>query len=106
MSDSTVLPPGTLAVTVTVRPAIPSPIKSWSPAVPLSASTDRSTVFESTMVSDAPLTVNPGAAPLMFKASVSDTTLSVLTVKVNVPDPDPAPAAIVTSKDSSPAGIE
>ena len=58
------------------------------------------------IVKDAPFTVNPEAEPPTDRTSASDITVSVLAVNVNVPDPDDAPAAIVTSNDSWPAGIE
>ena len=62
-----------------------------------SASTDRPMLPEPVIVNEAELTVNPEAEPPTDNASASPTTLSVLVVRVNVPDPDDAPAAIVTS---------
>ena len=100
MSVSAVPPPDTAAVTVTVRLDTPSAIEVWAPSVPLSASTDRSTVPESSIVNDAPLTVKPEAVPPTARASASDTTASVLVVSVKVPDFDPVPAAIVISNES------
>ena len=64
-----------------------------------SASTDRSMVPTPPMSSEAGLTVNPEAEPVIDNASASAATLSVLVVSVNVPDPDDAPAAIVTSNE-------
>ena len=58
------------------------------------------------MVNFASSTVKPEAEPVIDNTSVSAATLSVLVVKVNVPDPEEEPAAIVTSNDSSPEGIE
>ena len=49
--------------------------------------------------------MKPAAAPVIDRASASAVTLSVLVVNVKVPDPDDDPAAIVTSNDSSPAGM-
>ena len=100
VSDSTVPPPDTEAVTVTCRADTPSPIEVCAPFASGSASTDRSIVPESVIVNDAPLTVNPGAAPPTASASVSATTESVLVVSGNAPDFDPVPAAITTSKES------
>ena len=106
VSASTVPPPATVAVTVTVRSSTPSAIEVWTPEVPPSASTDRSTVLESTMVSVAALTVKPEAEPVIDNASSSATLVSVLAVRVNVPDADDPSAAMVTSKASWPEGIE
>ena len=59
-----------------------------------------------TISSEAELTVKPEAEPVIDNASASAAALSVLVVSVNVPDPDDAPAAIVTSNESWPDGIE
>ena len=58
------------------------------------------------IVSFAPLTVKPAAAPPTARASVSAATASALVVRGKVPDLDPVPAAITTSNESWPDGIE
>ena len=65
-------------------------------------------VSPSMMVRDAGFTSTPGAEtdPVIFSASVSPAASSSVVDKVKVPDPEEPPAAIVTSKVSSPVGIE
>ena len=63
-------------------------------------------MFESTIVNEAPLTVNPEAVPLIDRASVSAFTVSAAVDSVKAPDPEADPAVIVTTNDSSPGGIE
>ena len=110
VSDSTVSEPATVAVTFTERFDTPSAIEVWAPWAPPSASTDKPTaaVSESLRVSGAELTVSPAVVvePAIDKASASATTLSSTVVRVKVPDPDDPPAAIVTSNESWPDGIE
>ena len=62
-----------------------------------SASTERSMVPTPPISSEAELTVNPEAEPVIDKASCSAAALSELVVSVKVPDFDPVPAAITTS---------
>ena len=108
VSDSTAAPPETAAVTVTDRLETPSAIEVCAPRVPPSASTDKSTAPESVIVREAELIVTPEAVvePVIDSASDSAVTRSVLVVIVNVPEPLEEPESIVTSNDSSPAGIE
>ena len=105
VSASTVSDPAAVAVTFTDRLVTPSPIEVWAPWVPLSASTDRSTVgaSESPIVNGVdPLKVRPAreADPPTDKASDSPVTLSsvVLRVKVFVSD-TVSPAAMVRLKE-------
>ena len=84
-------------------------IVSLVPSCTLPLSTLKSTVSAvspSSIVNEAPFTVNEPDAPLTASTSVSPAVLSSTVVSENAPDLEPAPAPIVTSNVSSPSGIE
>ena len=83
-------PSAAVTVTVSLRPSATLPLSTLRSTV--------SAVSPSSIVNEAPFTVNEPDAPPIVSASVSPATLSSTVVIVNEPDAEPAPGPMVTSK--------